>query len=157
MKDPAQRTLRRAIPALFAVFALALAQTAFAADWTDANSVTYTALKTVNGNNSAYIVTDFTPAGTEIAMFKYRSMDVTANQFVFCSRYSSSAKDQFCAAPLKTKFRADRANTQCTCNTTTLAVGAEYSIVIHFGGASQGVVTINGTSQSLSTTMSTAS
>ena len=63
MKDPAQRTLRRAIPALFAVFALALAQTAFAADWTDANdpTVTYTALRSLKGANSGYVATDITP------------------------------------------------------------------------------------------------
>ena len=141
--------------ALVAVFALVVgaAMPSFAADWTDANDITYTALKSINGNGSGVIVTDFKPAGTEIVKFKYKPL-TTANQFVYCSRYSTSR--QFCGSIVSTKFRFDRNTTQSSSSTTLPQAGQEFSFVVNFGGAAQGTVTINDTPQTLSTAMNTA-
>ena len=142
------------------------AAAARAADWTDANSVTYTALKSINGNGSGVIITDFTPAGTEIVKFKYKLSTVSGNECVFCSRYFSSnnPQAQFCGFRIATKLRFDRgsytsksATKQSTCNTTTLSAGEEYSVVANFGGTSAGTVTINDMAQTLSPAMVTAS
>ena len=136
----------------------------WAADWTDANDVTYTALKSINGGGSGLIVTDFTPAGTEIVKFKYKPSTVSGNECVFCSRYYASnlPKAQFCGFRIGNKLRFDRfdytgsSTRQSTCNTTTLSVGEEYSVVANFGGASAGTVTINDAKQTLSAAMATA-
>ena len=144
-----------------------VAMPSFAADWTDANDVTYTALKSINGGGSGLIVTDFTPAGTEIVKFKYKPLTVSGNECVFCSRYyaSDQPKAQFCGFRITSKFRFDRCDyyksgkttypRQSTCNTTTLSACEEYSVVANFGGASIGTVTINDTPQTLSTAMVT--
>ena len=55
----------RAALAAVGVFAVGAALTVRAADWTDANNATYTALKSIKGGGSAYIVTEITPAGTD--------------------------------------------------------------------------------------------
>jgi len=72
------KTARNALVAVFALV-VGAAMPSFAADWTDANSVTYTALESINGNGSGLIVTDFTPAGTEIVKFKYKPLTVSGN------------------------------------------------------------------------------
>ena len=152
-----------------AAIALATALPSLAADWTDANDATYTALKSINGGGSGLIVTDdFTPAGTEIVKFKYKPSKVSGNECVFCSRYiaSKQSKAQFCGFRISNKLRFDRCDyytskgtdypRQSTCNTTTLSAGEEYSVVANFGGASAGTVTINDTPQTLSPAMVTA-
>ena len=145
-------------------FALSAALPSVAADWTDANDITYTALKSINGGGSGLIVTDFTPAGTEIVKFKYKPSTVSGNECVFCSRYyaSNMPKAQFSGFRIGNKLRVDRGSytgssstRQSTCNTTALSTGEEYSVVANFGGASAGAVTINDSPQSLSPAMVT--
>ena len=50
------KTVRNALVAVFALV-VGAAMPAFAADWTDANNATYTALKSINGGGSGYIAT----------------------------------------------------------------------------------------------------
>ena len=148
MSKPAHKTMRRAVAALFAVSALATAHTALAADWTDANDVTYTALKTINGNASGYINTGIIPAGSEGVRFKYKTTAVSTTQCIYCSRWKKSSTWQyyFTCVINSSKFRVDRAKTQYTCNTAgTLTAGEEYSL---FANYNTGTVTINGTDES---------
>ena len=151
---------------LVGLMAFVTAAAARAADWTDANSVTYTALKSINGNGSGLIVTDFRPAGTEIVKFKYKPSTISGNECVFCSRYyaNNNPQAQFCGFRIASNFRFDRCDYvgnsnrgHSTCNTTTLSRGEEYSVVVNFGGESQGTITINNTAQTLSAAMKTES
>jgi len=136
MKDPAQRTLRRAIPALFAVSALALAQTAFAADWTDANdpTVTYTALKSLkgNGDGKGYLVTDITPNCTNIVMMKFKP--VSASSALFCARDASANGSFTCYhsySSSQNKIRLDRgANSTSNQKTSTSALSTSYDYLL---------------------------
>ena len=140
------KTVRNALVAVFFFF-FGAAMPSFAADWTDANDITYTALKSINGGGSGLIVTDFTPAGTEIIKFKYKPLTVSGNECVFCSRYyaNSQPKAQFSGFRIGNKLRFDRCDyytsgktaypRQSTCNTTTLSAGEEYCGVVQAGSS----------------------
>ena len=148
--------------ALVAVFALVVgaAMPSFAADWTDANNATYTALKSINGGGSGYIATDFTPAGTDTVKFKYKPSTVNGDECIYCSRYDDGGymKKQFCGFRIGSAFRVDShdhykssGNTiytrQFFCNTTKpLTPSTEYILSADYNNA---VVTINGTEQTL--------
>ena len=126
---------------------------AWAAGWTDANDLTYTELKSINGGGSGLIVTDFKPEGTEIVEFKYKPSKVTGNDCIFCSRYylksGGNPQAQFGCFRISNKFRFDRGNYisgstgHTTCETTTLKLGEDYSVVANFGGENAGKITIN--------------
>ena len=127
-----------------------------AADWTDANNVTYTALKSINGGGSGYIATDFKPNGKDTVKFKFKPSTVSGNDCIYCSRYyngSGYATQQFCGFRISSAFRIDSHNLtksykrQYTCN-TTLTAGTEYTLSADYYNA---VVTINGTMQTLTT------
>ena len=132
----------------------------WAADWTDKDdpTVTYTALKSINGGGSGataggYIITDITPAGTEIVKFKVKTPgDVSANGCVYCARsftYKSKkwsvAATQFAGFRLATKFRIDRMGTQTSLADVTCAPTTEYSVSADY---STGDVTVNNVGQS---------
>lgn len=133
-----------------------------AADWTDANNATYTALKSINGGGSGYIATDFKPAGTDTVKFKFKPSTVNGNDCIYCSRYingSGYATQQFCCFRISSAFRVDSHDLtksgkttykrQYTCDTTKpLAPGTEYTLSADYYNA---VVTINGTMQTLTT------
>jgi hypothetical protein len=117
----------RAVLVAAGVFTVGAALTASAADWTDANNVTYTALKSINGGGSGYIATDFTPLGTDTVKFKYRPSTVSGNECIYCSRFSGGSymKSQFCGFRIGSAFRIDSHDyynktypRQYTCNTT---------------------------------------
>ena len=148
--------------ALVAVFALVVgaAMPSFAADWTDANNATYTALKSINGGGSGYIATDFTPAGTDTVKFKYKPSTVNGDECIYCSRYDDGGymKKQFCGFRISSAFRVDSHDhyksssnkiytRQFFCNTTKpLTPSTEYILSADYNNA---VVTINGTEQTL--------
>ena len=148
MKDPAQRTLRRAIPALFAVFALALVQTAFAADWTDANdpSVTYTALKSIKGANSGYVVTDITPQSNDIVRMKFQP--VAAAGALFCARDASASGMFTCYhSTADGSIRIDR-GAKSTSNqktsTSKVSTGNDYLLTADYGNKTATIVLSGG-------------
>ena len=145
---------------LAAAVALCAALMASAADWTDANNATYTALKSINGGGSGttaggFIITDITPAGTEIVKFKVKTPTaVSANGCVYCARsftYSSKTKKwtvsatQFTGFRLGANFRIDRMGTQRTLADVTCTPTTEYSVSANY---STGAVTINNVGQS---------
>ncbi len=150
-----------------AVFAaiVCMALPSFAADWTDANDVTYTALKSINGGGSGttaggFIITDITPAGTETVKFKVKTpAAVSANGCVYCARSftKSGAKwsrtpdpTQFTGFRLAANFRIDRMETQTSLAGVTCTPATEYSVSANY---STGAVTVNneGQSQNLGT------
>ena len=152
------KTVRNALVAVFALV-VGAAMPSLAADWTDANNVTYTALKSINGGGSGYIATDFTPAGTDTVKFKYKPSTVSGNECIYCSRYSDGGymKKQFCGFRISSAFRVDShdhyksGNTtytrQFSCGTTKpLTADTEYTLSADYNNA---VVTINGTTQML--------
>ena len=148
MKDPAQRTLRRAIPALFAVFALALAQTAFAADWTDANdpAVTYTALRSLKGANSGYVATDITPLCTDIVKMKFQP--VAAAGALFCARDASASGMFTCYhSTADGSIRIDR-GAKSTSNqktsTSKVSTGNDYLLTADYGNKTATIVLSGG-------------
>ena len=131
----------------------------WAADWTDKDdpTVTYTALKSINGGGSGYIATDFTPLGTDTVNFKFKPSTVSGNECIYCSRFSDGGymKRQFCGFRIGSAFRIDShdhysrtATRQYTCDTTKpLTAGTQYTLSADYYNAA---VTINGTRQTLS-------
>ena len=95
-----------AIAAATFVVATSATLPVFASDWTDANDVTYTALKSINGGGSGYIATDFTPVGTDTVKFKYKPSTVSGNECIYCSRFSDGSymKRQFCGFRIGSAF-----------------------------------------------------
>ncbi len=129
-----------------------------AADWTDANNVTYTALKSINGGGSGYIATDFKPNGKDTVKFKFKPSTVSGNDCIYCSRYKNGSgymAVQFSGFRIGSTFRIDshsqlsaKSVRQYTCNTTKpLTAGTEYTLSADYYNA---VVTINGTEQTMS-------
>ena len=129
-----QRTIRRAAAAFFAVSALALAPAALAADWTDANNVTYTALKSLkgNGDGKGYLVTDITPNCTNIVVMKFKP--VSASSALFCARDGSANGSFTCYhsySSSQNKIRLDRgANSTANQKTSTSALSASYDYLL---------------------------
>ena len=123
--------------------------TAFAADWTDADNATYTALKTIKGDGKTLIITDIQPTGTDKVMMRFKPIQVSATaQYLFCSRRVAESKVDlaFVAQQRKNQVRIDRRVTdrQCLCTTTTLVANGIYSLVADFnqnkGNTINGVV-----------------
>ena len=146
MKNPAQRTLRRAIPALFAVSALALAPAARAADWTDANNVTYTALKSLKGANGGYVATDITPLCTDIVKMKFQP--VAAAGALFCARDASASGMFTCYhSTADGSIRIDR-GAKSTSNqktsTSKVATGNDYLLTADYGNKTATIVLSGG-------------
>ena len=142
------------------IFAVGVPLQSIAADWTDKDdsTVTYTALKSINGGGNGtaaggFIITDITPAGTEIVKFKVKTpVAVSANGCVYCARsftYKSKkwsvAATQFVGFRLATKFRIDRMGTQTSLADVTCTSTTEYSVSADY---STGVVTVNNEVQS---------
>lgn len=144
-------------------FAVGVPLQSIAADWTGADGKTYTALKSINGGGSGYIVTDFVPGGTDTVKFKYKPSTVSGDDCIYCSRYSSGGytKKQFCGFRIGSAFRVDSHDyykssnnkiytRQYSCNTTKpLTPGTEYTLSADYCNAA---VTINGTKQELTST-----
>ena len=141
----------------------------FAADWTDANdpTVTYTALKSINGGGSGYIATDIRPTGKDTVKFKFKPDTVVGIECIYCSRYEYSSglpTDQFCGFRIGSAFRVDSHSCykdkakktytrQFSCETTKpLDPSSEYTLSADYYNA---VVTINGTVQTLTASPAT--
>ena len=148
-----------------AICVAAVPSPSFAADWTDANdpTVTYTALKSINGGGSGYIATDIRPTGKDTVKFKFKPDTVDDIECIYCSRYEYSSglpTDQFCGFRIGSAFRVDSHSCyksgsttytrQFSCETTKpLDPSSEYTLSADYYNA---VVTINGTVQTLTTT-----
>ena len=134
----------------------------WAADWTDKDdpTVTYTALKSINGGGSGataggYIITDITPAGTEIVKFKVKTpAAVSANGCVYCARSFTKSGSKWSSTPnatqftgfrLAAKFRIDRMGTQTSLAGVTCTPTTEYSVSADY---STGAVTVDNVGQS---------
>ena len=142
-----------------AVFAaiVCMALPSFAADWTDANNATYTALKSINGGGNGttaggFIITDITLAGTEIVKFKVKTpAAVSANGCVYCARSFTKGKKwtldatQFTGFRLGANFRIDRMGTQTKLTDVTCTPTTEYSVSADY---TTGAVTVNNAGQS---------
>ena len=123
--------------ALVAVFTLVVgaALPSFAADWTDANNVTYTALKSLkgNGDGQGYLVTEIVPNCTDIVMMKFKP--VSASSALFCAR-DKDAKKQFACyhsySSSKNYIRIDRDTSQQT-STSTVSTSSDYLFVADYG------------------------
>ena len=100
-------TVARAV-AVIGAFA---AQSALAADWTDATNGTYTALKAIKGNGDGhgYLVTDIVPNCTDIVMMKFKPATVSSSYLgaYFCAR-NASANGMFTCYRPGNKIRLDR-------------------------------------------------
>lgn len=132
-----------------------------AADWTDADGNTYTALKYIKGNGSGatggpYIITDFKPVSNSTVKLRFRPTTVSGTDCLFCSRKPASSKvsNSMSGFRISNKIRLDRYHTTryVTCNTTSLEANNDYSLSADFKGgtATTGIATINGIDQTLS-------
>ena len=133
---------------------------AWAADWIDKDdpNVTYTALKSIKGNGSAYIKTEIIPAGTETVKLKFSPTVISGkatatglNEALFCSR-DANAKAQFAGFKLANKIRIDRDDKQGTSTASLPAKNQDYVIVADFAG---GTASIDGTLTPLSPALGT--
>ena len=135
----------------FSLVALCAALTpAFAADWTDANNVTYTALKTLKGNGDGVIITDIVPTSSDIVKFRFMPVTTIENntyECFYCTRASNNA-NTFSSFREGGRIRLDRGQTasKTLCNTTALTLSNEFAVVANYGTAQ---AWINNTSQSL--------
>ena len=66
------KTIRAAIAAI----CVAAALPSWAADWTDANGNTYTALEYIKGTAGPCVITDFKLAGTDTVKFRFQPTSV---------------------------------------------------------------------------------
>ena len=145
--------------ALVAVFALVMGgvMPSFASDWTDADNVSYTALKSINGGGNGpavggFIATDIRPAGTEIVKFKVKTPTaVSENGCVYCARsYTYKSKKwntdatQFSGFRLAKKFNIDRKGTRTSLDGVTCTSTTEYSVSANY---STGAVTVDNAGQ----------
>ena len=126
----------RAVLVAAGVFAVGAALTASAADWTDANNVTYTALKSLKGANSGYVVvTNITPLCTDIVKMKFQP--VAAVGALFCAR-DASASGMFTCYHSSTdgSIRIDR-GAKSTSNQKTsnskVSTGNDYLLTADYG------------------------
>ena len=94
----------------------------WAADWTDEDGNTYTALKYIKGTATAYnanggwIVLDFKPNSTDIVKMRFRLATTSWNQYLWCNRAGSSSNSS--------KFGAyvdSSGNFQIQCNSSNFA------------------------------------
>ena len=124
----------------------------FAADWTDStdSTITYTALKTIKGSGSQYVVTDIVPTLTDIVKMRFKTRNATldANETLFCSRQGFKNKSFSAMISNKSgtgKLRIDRGNQTEQYSSTALAKNTEYLMTINYGdGSKNTTVTLNG-------------
>lgn len=151
MKTPMIKRATRRLAASIAIITVLATSSALAADWTDANNVTYTALKSIKaegGSSGAFLNTTIRPTGAETVKFRLKPT-ATATQFIFCSRTASTIATgvHFNGLIASGKLRVDRKNTAATCDTTALSVNTEHKVVADFGA---GTVSIDDNDQGVS-------
>lgn len=118
----------------FSFVALCAALTpAFAADWTDVNNVTYTALKTLKGNGDGVIITDIVPTSSDIVKFRFMPVTTIENntyECFYCTRASNNA-NTFSSFREGGRIRLDRGQTASSaiCNMTALTLNNEFAVV----------------------------
>ncbi len=137
---------------------------AFAADWTDStdSTITYTALKTIKGSGSQYVVTDIVPTLTDVVKmrFKTRNATLNADETLFCARQGFKNKS-FSAMIAKSgtgKLRIDRGNQTEQYSSSALAKNAEYLMSVNYGdGSKNTTVTLNGSAFALAANLGATS
>lgn len=130
----------RAVLIAAGVLAVGAALTASAADdWTDANNVTYTALKSLKGNGDGrgYLVTDIVPNCTDIVMMKFKPATVSSSYpgAYFCAR-NASANGMFTCYRPSNKIRLDRGASNTAnqkTSTGTISTSYEYLLTADYG------------------------
>jgi len=132
------KTLNYLSAVIFAL-ALAAASPSQAADWTDANNVTYTALKSLkgNGDGKGYLVTDIVPNCTDIVMMKFKPATVSSSYpgAYFCARNASASGMFTCYRP-SNKIRLDRGASNTAnqkTSTGTISTSYEYLLTADYG------------------------
>lgn len=120
--------------------AFGAAMSARASDWTDANdpTITYTALKTIKGDGSAYVITDIVPTGTDIVKTRVKMQSGTiGTETFFCAR-TAYMGNAFSSINNSRKLRVDRGNAQeaTTGNVNVFSSNGEYLMEINFGKGS---------------------
>ena len=146
----------------FVVATLCIATTVMGADWTDANSVTYTALKSINGGGGhttagGLIITDIKPVSNNVVRLKFVPTSLTGNACLYCCRQSTknntsgTVSKSFAGFRISSSIRLDRNATNATCNDhNPIVIGDEYSLAVDYGS---GTVEVNGTPETLSKAM----
>ena len=115
------------------------ASSAWAADWTDADDNTYTALKSLkgNGDGKGYLVTDIVPNCTDIVMMKFKPATVSSSYpgAYFCAR-DASANGMFTCYRPSNKIRLDRGASNWAnqkTSTGTISTSYEYLLTADYG------------------------
>ena len=139
-----------------AVFAaiVCMALPSFAADWTDANDVTYTALKYIKGKatnattGGGWFVLPIKPNGTDIVKMRFQLATTAWTQFLWCNRAgsSSSSYPKFGAYFDAAGYVQCQRNTGNTAGNTNPGTG-ECSIEVNYNTLK---FYVNGTEQSSS-------
>ena len=110
---------------------------AFAADWMDANdpTITYTALKTIKGDGSAYVITDIVPTLTDVVKmrFKTRNATLNANETLFCARQGFKNKSFGAMIANSGKLRIDRGDQAEQLSSSALTMNTEYLMTVNYG------------------------
>ena len=154
------RTIVQCIALVVAIFATGAS--AFAADWTDSidSTITYTALKTIKGDGSAYVITDIVPTLTDVVKmrFKTRNATLNANETLFCARQGFKNKSFGAMIANSGKLRIDRGDQAEQLSSSALAKNAEYLMSVNYGdGSKNTTVTLNGSAFALAANLGATS
>ncbi len=130
--------------------------TARAADWTGADGNGYTALESIKGDGSAYVVTDIVPTLTDVVKMRFKTPNADfKGETLFCSRKAWKSKSFVAAFGNDTnkrpnKLRIDRGNAEERFTASALAKNTEYLMSVNYGdGSKDGTVTLNGSAAPL--------
>lgn len=147
MKTTIEKIAARVASAI-ALFAISATRQVQASDWTDStdSTITYTALKTIKGDGSAYVITDIVPTLTDVVKmrFKTRNATLNANETLFCARQGFKNKSFGAMIADSGKLRIDRGDQAEQYSSSALAKNTEYLMTINYGdGNKNTTVTLN--------------
>ncbi|MBR4172341.1 MAG: hypothetical protein IKR48_11880 [Kiritimatiellae bacterium] len=110
---------------------------ALAADWTDTNNATYTALRSINGGatdiatGGGWIVTDITPTCTDTVKIRFRLHD-TWTQTLWCGRGTTTTSATFTGFFLDNVIRCDRNANAGAKGATTPGTANDCTVVANY-------------------------
>ena len=163
MKTTIEKIAARVASAI-ALFAISATRQVQASDWTDStdSTITYTALKTIKGDGSAYVITDIVPTLTDVVKmrFKTRNATLNANETLFCARqgYKSKSFGAMIANSGTGKLRIDRGDQTEQYSSSALAKNTEYLMSVNYGdGSKNTTVTLNGSAFALAANLGATS
>lgn len=161
MKTTIEKIAARVASAI-ALFAISATLQVQASDWTDStdSTITYTALKTIKGDGSAYVITDIVPTLTDVVKmrFKTRNATLNANETLFCARQGYKSKSFGAMIADSGKLRIDRGDQAEQLSSSALAKNAEYLMSVNYGdGSKNTTVTLNGSAFALAANLGATS